>query len=226
MLSMALVRACSVCPADRRPEEPLGDCTQVHVRCDAAYRARVRLPSRKARTTPSQGRGQLATLAKITERDGNTRPGNCLPCHRRKSLNAASLPGSAILDILYEGWKSQSAGGFTASWMLHGRPGVGKNQVVQQLADRMGAKLFDLRLTTIEPQDLRGLPYYDHEARKTVWYRPEDLPSDPDASRAPARIHSRPAPGRPCASYRWRSPPASPGSVDARSEPCSRGCRA
>ena len=97
------------------------------------------------------------------------------------SLNAASLPASAILDILYEGWKSQSTGGFTASWMLHGRPGVGKSQVVQQLADRIGAKLFDLRLTTIEPQDLRGLPYYDHEARKTVWYRPEDLPSDPAA---------------------------------------------
>jgi hypothetical protein len=64
--------------------------------------------------------------------------------------------------------------------MLHGRPGVGKSQVVQQLADRIGAKLFDLRLTTIEPQDLRGLPYYDHEARKTVWYRPEDLPNDPN----------------------------------------------
>lgn len=96
------------------------------------------------------------------------------------SLNAASLPASAILDILHAGWTSQSTGGFTASWMLHGRPGVGKSQVVQQLADRIGARLFDLRLTTIEPQDLRGLPYYDHAARKTVWYRPEDLPSDPD----------------------------------------------
>lgn len=36
--------------------------------------------------------------------------------------------------------------------------------------------MFDLRLTTIEPQDLRGLPFYDHKALKTVWYRPEDLP--------------------------------------------------
>ena len=39
--------------------------------------------------------------------------------------------------------------------------------------------LFDLRLTTIEPQDLRGLPYYDHATQRTVWYRPEDLPDDP-----------------------------------------------
>lgn len=97
------------------------------------------------------------------------------------SLNAATLPAGAILDILHEGWRAQSTGGLTASWMLHGRPGVGKSQVVQQLADRIGARLFDLRLTTIEPQDLRGLPYYDHAARKTVWYRPEDLPDDPNA---------------------------------------------
>jgi len=95
------------------------------------------------------------------------------------SLNTATLPASAILDILLEGWEAQRTGGFTASWMVHGRPGVGKSQVVQQLAERIGARLFDLRLTTIEPQDLRGLPYYDHEARKTVWYRPEDLPDDP-----------------------------------------------
>jgi MoxR-like ATPase len=64
--------------------------------------------------------------------------------------------------------------------MLHGRPGVGKTELVQTLAERKGASLYDLRLTTIEPQDLRGLPFYDHEKRRTVWYRPEDLPDDPD----------------------------------------------
>lgn len=66
----------------------------------------------------------------------------------------------------------------TASWMLHGRPGIGKTDIVQQLATETSSILFDLRLTTIDPQDLRGLPYYDHETRKTVWYRPEDLPDD------------------------------------------------
>jgi hypothetical protein len=51
---------------------------------------------------------------------------------------------------------------------------------VQELARRIGAEFHDLRLTTIEPQDLRGLPYYDHEALKTRWYRPEDLPDRPE----------------------------------------------
>ena len=95
------------------------------------------------------------------------------------SLNTIPLPAGAVLDHLITGWKAQRAGAMTTSWMLHGRPGVGKTEVVQQLADHIGAQLFDLRLTTIEPQDLRGLPYYDHETRKTVWYRPEDLPDDP-----------------------------------------------
>ena len=96
------------------------------------------------------------------------------------SVNAAAVSAGEALRVLEAGWQAQQAGGLTASWMLHGRPGVGKTEVVQTLARRYGAQLFDLRLTTIEPQDLRGLPYYDHAAGRTVWYRPEDLPDAPD----------------------------------------------
>lgn len=97
------------------------------------------------------------------------------------SVNAPPVSAGEAFEILLAGWKAQEAGGLTASWMLHGRPGVGKTEIVRQLAERIGARLFDLRLTTIEPQDLRGLPYFDHETKKTVWYRPEDLPDDPAA---------------------------------------------
>lgn len=96
------------------------------------------------------------------------------------ALNAMMVSAGDAAQVLQEGWAAQHAGRFRASWMLHGAPGVGKTQVVEQLAARIGARLFDLRLTTIEPQDLRGLPYYDHAARTTVWYRPEDLPEDPE----------------------------------------------
>jgi MoxR-like ATPase len=92
------------------------------------------------------------------------------------SVNAATVSAGEALRVLEAGWAAQAAGGMTASWMLHGRPGVGKTEVVQTLAQRIGAELYDLRLTTIEPQDLRGLPYFDHASAKTVWYRPEDLP--------------------------------------------------
>jgi len=95
------------------------------------------------------------------------------------SVNAQIVSAGDALEALLAGWAAQSSGRLTASWMLHGRPGVGKTQVVTELATQIGARLFDIRLTTIEPQDLRGLPYYDHETAKTVWYRPEDLPDDP-----------------------------------------------
>ncbi|MCH2163406.1 MAG: MoxR family ATPase [Marinovum sp.] len=94
------------------------------------------------------------------------------------SVNTHAMGAGRALEVLHAGWAAQDSGGLISSWMLHGRPGIGKSQIVATLAEDIGARLFDLRLTTIEPQDLRGLPYYDHETRKTVWYRPEDLPDD------------------------------------------------
>ncbi|MEO0830690.1 MAG: MoxR family ATPase, partial [Pseudomonadota bacterium] len=96
------------------------------------------------------------------------------------AINTQSVSAGEALRALRAGWTAQDGGHLTTSWMLHGRPGVGKTQIVQQLARDRGAQLFDLRLTTIEPQDLRGLPYFDHDTRTTTWFRPEDLPSDPD----------------------------------------------
>jgi len=91
-------------------------------------------------------------------------------------VNAPPIPAGKALSLLEQGWQAQQSGTLTASWMLHGRPGIGKTEIVQTLADRIGARLHDLRLTTIDPQDLRGLPWFDMEARRTVWFRPEDLP--------------------------------------------------
>lgn len=94
-------------------------------------------------------------------------------------LNAPNITTGQALRLLRQGWQAQSGGQLRASWMLHGRPGIGKTEIVQALAQEIGARLYDLRLTTIEPQDLRGLPFFDMETRRTVWFRPEDLPDDP-----------------------------------------------
>lgn len=94
-------------------------------------------------------------------------------------LNAPPITTGQALNLLRNGWQAQAAGQLRASWMLHGRPGIGKTEIVQALAQEIDARLYDLRLTTIEPQDLRGLPFFDMETRRTVWFRPEDLPDDP-----------------------------------------------
>jgi hypothetical protein len=61
--------------------------------------------------------------------------------------------------------------------MLWGPRGVGKSSVVRQLAAHFDVPLVDLRLTTIEPVDIRGAIYVDDRQEKTVWFPPEFLPS-------------------------------------------------
>ncbi|ANB02938.1 AAA family ATPase [Ectothiorhodospira sp. BSL-9] len=60
--------------------------------------------------------------------------------------------------------------------MLWGTRGVGKSSIIAQVAEHYGVPLVDLRLTTIEPVDIRGAIYADEEQSRTVWFPPEFLP--------------------------------------------------
>ena len=44
------------------------------------------------------------------------------------------------LKVLDHGWTAQAEAGLRVSWMLHGKPGVGKTELVQTLAARKGAR--------------------------------------------------------------------------------------
>ncbi|PPQ36768.1 AAA family ATPase [Rhodopila globiformis] len=61
--------------------------------------------------------------------------------------------------------------------MLWGTRGVGKSSIVRQVAAQYDVPLIDLRLTTIEPVDIRGAIYADDALAKTVWFPPEFLPT-------------------------------------------------
>jgi hypothetical protein len=60
--------------------------------------------------------------------------------------------------------------------MLWGTRGVGKSSIVRQVAAHFDVPLIDLRLTTIEPVDIRGAIFADERQAKTVWFPPEFLP--------------------------------------------------
>jgi MoxR-like ATPase len=73
--------------------------------------------------------------------------------------------------------------------MLWGSPGVGKSQIIAGIAEKHGVPLIDVRLSQMEPTDLRGIPFRttDEKGKEVVkWSVPDMLP---DADRhGPAGI--------------------------------------
>lgn len=61
---------------------------------------------------------------------------------------------------------------------LWGSPGIGKSSIVRQLADEHKWGLIDLRLSLLNPVDLRGLPFYDDKSKEAIWLKPEFLPTE------------------------------------------------
>ncbi|MCW8986057.1 MAG: MoxR family ATPase, partial [Gammaproteobacteria bacterium] len=59
--------------------------------------------------------------------------------------------------------------------MLWGAPGVGKSQIISQIAKRHNAPLIDIRLSQMEPSDLRGIPFRDGD--RVEWAIPSMLPN-------------------------------------------------
>jgi nucleoside diphosphate kinase len=57
--------------------------------------------------------------------------------------------------------------------MIHGSPGIGKSQIVHQIAEEYGLKLVDMRLSQCDPTDLAGFPQID-TARQKAGYLPMD----------------------------------------------------
>jgi hypothetical protein len=64
--------------------------------------------------------------------------------------------------------------GYHTPVMLWGPPGVGKSQIVAQVAEKHDAAIVDIRLSQMEPSDLRGIPFKNGE--KVEWAIPAMLP--------------------------------------------------
>jgi hypothetical protein len=58
--------------------------------------------------------------------------------------------------------------------MLWGPPGVGKSQMVAQVAEKYGVEVIDIRLSQMEPTDLRGIPFRVNDI--VEWAIPAMLP--------------------------------------------------
>jgi hypothetical protein len=66
---------------------------------------------------------------------------------------------------------------------LWGPPGIGKSDIVHQIAEQFNAPVIDVRLSLWEPTDIKGIPYFDSNTSKMVWAPPGELPDAEFASK-------------------------------------------
>ena len=85
---------------------------------------------------------------------------------------------SAVLDREF----NSTAASAKTPVMLWGPPGIGKSRIVAHIAEANGVPLIDLRLSQMEPTDLRGIPF--RNGARVEWSVPALLP---EAARHGAR---------------------------------------
>jgi hypothetical protein len=68
---------------------------------------------------------------------------------------------------------------------LWGPPGIGKSEVVADIATELGGAIIDLRMAQMEPTDIRGIPFFNKEIGKMDWAPPVDLPDAEFAKQYP-----------------------------------------
>ena len=79
-----------------------------------------------------------------------------------------------LLSVFNTEFKSTETGHHTPV-MLWGPPGVGKSQMVLQVAEKNNVPVIDIRLSQMEPSDLRGIPFKNGES--VDWAIPSMLPN-------------------------------------------------
>jgi MoxR-like ATPase len=63
-----------------------------------------------------------------------------------------------------------------------GSPGIGKSSIVKQIAKEENLEFIDLRLSLLDPTDLKGIPFFDSSSKEAIWAEPEFLPKDKNSS--------------------------------------------
>lgn len=68
--------------------------------------------------------------------------------------------------------------------MVWGPPGIGKSELIAEIGAEQGRPVIDMRLLLLEPTDLKGIPYFDHDSKTMKWAQPADLPTEDKMSNA------------------------------------------
>lgn len=92
------------------------------------------------------------------------------------NLTSVSIDVAAkMLEIAIKNFQQGTVSSHT-NVCLHGSPGLGKSSIVRQVAQKLGMKLIDLRLSAMQESDVLGIPYTVNGIMKfsTPEWWPED----------------------------------------------------
>lgn len=59
---------------------------------------------------------------------------------------------------------------------LWGSPGIGKSEIIEQIAKEQGRRVIDMRLILMGPEDLKGIPYFNSNDGSMHWAPSSELP--------------------------------------------------
>ena len=65
---------------------------------------------------------------------------------------------------------------------MWGAPGIGKSDIVRQIAAEENREVIDVRLPLWEPTDIKGIPYYNATENTMSWAPPAELPHDKNST--------------------------------------------
>lgn len=71
---------------------------------------------------------------------------------------------------------------------LWGPPGVGKSEVIRDITQELGGVCFDVRLSQMEPTDIKGIPFFNRNNEKMDWAPPIDLPDAETCAQYPVVV--------------------------------------
>jgi hypothetical protein len=92
---------------------------------------------------------------------------------RKKPVVVTAPELEEILDRYFDAGSS-----LNYALKIVGHPGIGKSDIVSQVAKRKHLYFIDTRLAFKENVDLGGYPVPDHQARRMIYYRPHFIPPE------------------------------------------------
>jgi len=96
---------------------------------------------------------------------------------RIQNINKIEVPVNLSKKYIKKVIESSPAG-MNQTFYLEGPSGIGKSEIVAQLAKELNAELFDIRLGSLDVIDLNGIGIPDIENKKAIWTRPENFPPE------------------------------------------------